>query len=281
MLGERIKAGDRGKIELEVVSQRARLRLTRYFRDQTQASGPEGNTIRLVRINRIINLMNTARGAKIYLLEMWDDDYAIGEYGWHLGELELIFRRPSTVELVEGLADLIAEELISCGDANTIFEDDGVGIKFVWKNEALLVEVTPVDQLPDEDLEPSEHTNMRKLFDRMDRALEASDWPLVVHTAASVFETLAKSIVTNPNVQGKSLGSWFALYRKHSALSESILDEIKSIFDKRNTEALAGHGSTVDPATTEKEARVMRELTRTIVKLERELSRNSSQVSTA
>ncbi|AZU04881.1 hypothetical protein X907_2366 [Glycocaulis alkaliphilus] len=233
-----------------------------------------------MRINRIINLMNTVRGNKIYLLEMWDDDYAVGEYGWHLGELELIFRRPSTLELVDGLADLISEGLISSKDVNSIFKDDGVGIQFAHNDdESLIVKLTPVEELPDEELEPSEHTNMRKLFDRMDRALEASDWPLVVHTAASVFETLAKSIVTNPTVQNQSLGSWFALYRKHSTLSDSILDEIKSIFDKRNTEALAGHGSTVDPATTEKEARVMRELTRTIVKLERELSVISPQFS--
>ncbi len=279
-MGERIAQDDRQKIELEVVSQRARLRITRLVRDATQANGPDGSQIRLVRINRFINLMNTARGGKIYRLEMWGDDYAVGEYAWHLGELELVFRRPATLELIEGLADLLAEDLLSVPDLNAILADDGVGIQFKWTNDTISVDVVPVDELPDEPIESSEHTNMRKLFDRMDRALEAQDWPLAVHTAASVFETLAKSVVTNPNVQSQSLGSWFQLYRNHSNLSDAILDEIKDIFDRRNTTPLAGHGSMADPSTTEEEARTMRELTRTIVRLERALSTISTQVST-
>ena len=261
----------REQVGLEVISSEARLRLTRLLRRVARsARGEDAHQIELIRINQAVNIANTVLGRPIYSLELSDWDYLPAEYGWHYSELELVLRRPDTVQLVEILADLIEAGPLNADEVNAILKADGCGIRF----EGGGGEAAGVILLDLADLQPGpiivdEHINVRKLVDRMDRAMAAKDWPLVLHTAASIFETVAKDVVPNVNVQGQSLGGWFDLYRKYSRLAAPLLDTIQEIFTRRNVEPLAGHGSLADPSSTESEAIQVRELTLTFVRLER------------
>jgi hypothetical protein len=264
----------REQVELEVISTEARLRLTRLLRNSVKSvtTSDEAHQIELIRVNKIVNLANTVLGRPIYALEMGDWDYEPAEYAWHNGELELTMRRPDSAQLTEILADLIAASALSTDDVNAILEADGCGIRFHERHGETEIELTNLADLPDAPIIPGEHTNVRKLVERMDRALQDQDWPLVLHTAASVFETVAKQVVSKPEVEKKSLGSWFNLYRKHSKLSAPLLNIIEGIFQRRNIEPLAGHGSSSDPSITQEEAIQVRELTIAFVRLERTLA---------
>jgi hypothetical protein len=160
-------------------------------------------------------------------------------------------------------------------DVNEVLDADGVGIRFSESRGGVAVEILELPDLP-VDTSSSEghsnHPNLRRLFERMDRAMQDSDWSLVLHTGASIFETLAKQVVPNPSIQHQSLGGWFSLYRNHSKLAKPLLDAIEDIFKRRNVEPLAGHGSTENPAITQDEAEQVRILTTALVKLERSFS---------
>jgi hypothetical protein len=101
--------------------------------------------------------------------------------------------------------------------------------------------------------------------------MQDQDWPLVLHTGASIFETLAKLVVPPPGVQNQTLGAFFAAFRKHSKLAVPLLDTIEEIYKRRNIEPTAAHGSTTDPTITREEAIQISHLTRALVHLEREL----------
>lgn len=271
--GAIIDARTREQIELEVISSEARLRLTRVLRRSIRVSELENShQIELIRINRIVNLANTVLGRSIYTLELGDWDYEPAEYAWHNGELELLMRRPDTAQLVEVLVDLTEAGCVLIGDVNAILEADGSGVRLRDGDDGVEVELTELSDLPETPLSIGEHANVRKLVERMDRAMLDRDWSLVLHTGASIFETLAKQVVTNPNIQNQSLGSWFGLYRNHSKLAVPLLDTIESIFKRRNIEPLAGHGSASDPSITEEEAVQIRELTIAFVRMERTLA---------
>ncbi|KCZ53200.1 hypothetical protein HY29_17450 [Hyphomonas beringensis] len=227
--------------------------------------------IDLIHINRIVNLANAVLGRPIYTLELSDWDYEPAEYAWHNGELELVLRRPETAELVEILVDLVDAGCILIEDVNAVLEADRSGIRISTSDGGAAVEVIDVAKLPEASLAPGEHVNVRKLVERMDRAMQDRDWSLVLHTSASIFETVAKQVVSEPTIQNKSLGGWFSLYRKRSTLAAPLLDTIEAIFKRRNIEPLAGHGSASDPSITEEEAVQVRELTIAFVRLERTL----------
>ncbi|OQW38988.1 MAG: hypothetical protein A4S08_08600 [Proteobacteria bacterium SG_bin4] len=112
------------------------------------------------------------------------------------------------------------------------------------------------------------HPNISLLMDRMINAFENEDPSGVLHASASIFETMAKSITAIDTVQSKSLGSFFERYRKESMIPQEILNYIQSIYIRRNTEPLAGHGSTALPEITLKEATVIIELTKALVRIE-------------
>ena len=269
------------QISLEVVSSDARLDLTRVLRARIKNEDP---SIQLVRQNAIINLANTVLNRPIYVLEPdnWGD-YMPAEHGWHNGEFELILRRPGTLQLIETLGDLISSEWLSCEEINEILincncsirfyeeENDSIQKFFEQENDSIKIKLV---ELPDivQDLPPDQNANIRKLIERMDRALQDNDWSLVLHVSASVFETLAKLVVPLNVVENQSLGSFFSAYRKHSTLATPMLDYIESIYKKRNVEPLAGHGSTKDSSITQEEAVTVSTFTRTLVHLERELA---------
>jgi hypothetical protein len=268
--GAIVNTRTRQQLELEIVSTEARLRFTRLLR-KTVKSVTGDAQIELIRANKIINLANAVLGRPIYALDL-SEDYEPAEYAWHNGELELAMRRPDSAQLFEILVDLVNEQALRSADINAILEADGCGVRIDDDDDGAQVDVVPLADLPEESPDQAEHPNVRKLVERMDRAMQDRDWPLVLHTAASLFETVAKQVVPNPNVQNQSLGSWFSLYRKHSKLAVPLLDTIEDIFKRRNIEPLAGHGSVSDPSITEDEAIQARLLTIVLLRLERALA---------
>ena len=144
-----------------------------------------------------------------------------------------------------------------------------MGISVIYESNNVNVEIT--EEL-DSDENNSEHPNIRALVKRMDLLLENSDYSGVLHTSASIFETLAKTVLNRINLEDKTLGSFFDAYKNKSHLPEPILDMIKNIYSKRNTEPLAGHGSTSIPSVTKKDAIVIVEMTKAFIKMERKLA---------
>jgi SpoVK/Ycf46/Vps4 family AAA+-type ATPase len=112
------------------------------------------------------------------------------------------------------------------------------------------------------------HPNIRILIDRMNDALKREDYPGVLHSSASIFETLAKDVVGISNVQNQTLKSFFDRYRKDSALPEKVLDYILAIYESRNVTPLAGHGSTQTPTISREVAIGLSEMTKAFVRIE-------------
>lgn len=267
----------RARLDLEVVPTRARLRLTRLLRASVKAGSSENaHQIEVIRINQIVNLANTVQGRPIYRLELSDWDYEPAEYAWHFAELELAMRRPDTAELFEILVDLVEQIGLPVDDINGILETEGVGAKLTHVDDGFSVRLVDLNDAPEAELAAGEHVNVRGLIERMDRALQDGDWSLVLHAGASVFESIAKDVVQNPAVQHRSLGSWFSAYRKASKLAAPLLDAAEAIFQRRNVEPLAGHGSIELAGVTEAEAIQIRELSIAIVRMERLLARVES-----
>lgn len=116
-----------------------------------------------------------------------------------------------------------------------------------------------------------QHPNIKTLLERMRAAWERADYTQVLHTSASIFETLAKDIVASESVLDQTLGSFFDKYRKNSQLPTPILDYVQDIYRARGTTPLAGHGSTQAPDITREEAAVLAAMTRAFVEIEYQL----------
>ena len=123
-------------------------------------------------------------------------DYYDADYAWHNGELELIMRRPSTVELVEILADYIEMEMLDLDLVNDILSQDKCSFRFDNVHDEVAVDIDSISEIPEEAL-TSDHPNIRKLVERMDAAVEREDPTAVLHTSASIFETLAKDVLSD------------------------------------------------------------------------------------
>ncbi|MBU8689487.1 hypothetical protein KM918_19400 [Priestia megaterium] len=266
-----LKEIDVERLQFEVISDKARLKLTRRIRS---LSNSEDNNLQLLRQNRFVNIVNNVLGKPIYVLESDDmGDYQMAEHAWHIGQIELIMRLPNTVELVEILADMIQERMLDVEVINEILNNDGCSVEFEMDShrDTVLVHVIPIEQI-DEIEDSTEHPNIRKLIKRMDNALANEDYSGVLHTSASVFETLAKDVFGSSSVQNQSLGAFFNGYRNRSNLPSSVLDYILEIYNRRNVEPLAGHGSTLPSSINRDEAVVLGEMTKTFVRIERKLA---------
>lgn len=121
----------------------------------------------------------------------------------------------------------------------------------------------------------SEHPNIRILVERMNSALERQDYSEVLHTSASVFETMAKDVVSLDSVQDQTLGSFFEKYRKESLLPDEVLDYIIEVYKARNKAPLAGHGSTRAPSISREVAITLAEMTQAFVRIEYRLGKES------
>jgi len=173
---------------------------------------------------------------------------------------------------VETLADLIQESWLDLEDVNEILGQHGSSVSFDrhYADEAVRVEVLAVDEIEAD--EEDEQPNIRVLVRRMESALEQDDHAAVLHSSASIFETLAKDIVAIESIQDQTLASFFDRYKKDSQLPEPVLDYILDVYKKRNVEPLAGHGQLTPPTVSKDEAVVLSEMTKAFVRIERQLS---------
>ena len=120
------------------------------------------------------------------------------------------------------------------------------------------------------------HPNIQILMDRMDNALRRDDYTDVLHSSASIFETMAKDVVGIPAVQNQTLKSFFARYRRDSTLPDEVLDYILAIYESRNVIPLAGHGSTQTPNIPREAAISLAEMTKAFVRIEYKLREKSA-----
>jgi hypothetical protein len=193
------------------------------------------------------------------------------------GVTEQQSKKAKKLGISDGNAGNVAEQLQN--DSIPTLSKNVVGsleqyVKYLKPHEATpflsLLSASPAIAITD-NIADDEHQNIRILLDRMTRSLYACDYSAVLHASASVFETLAKDIIDLDSIKSKPLGNFFDRYRKDSSLPNEILNYISSIYNRRNTEPLAGHGSTNTPSITQSEAIVLAELTIALVKIERQL----------
>ncbi len=261
----------------EVVPERVRLKLTRLLRSATRSPDPVSQ---IVRQNRAINIIRNVLNLPLYELEAEDGEYYYPvEYGWHNSQIELAFKIPNTIQLVEILADLIEDGVLSDEDVNGILEESNLSFRFDLYEDGLsgdrvvrvqVFSIKELDELLEGDLD--EHPNIRLLINRMDDALQRNDYSAVLHASASIFETLAKDIVGIPSVQNQTLASFFDRYRNDSSLPEEVLNYILNIYQRRSTEPLAGHGSLAEPNINREEAIILSEMTKAFIRIERQLA---------
>ena len=255
-------------LEYEIISDKCRLNIVRLFRCKTKH--PNSNC-EIVLQNRIINIARQVEGFSVYRLESDEEgNYYPSEIAWHNGELELITRRQTVVELIETLCDLIVNDIIFDYEVNDLFDGENLGITLKKQDNDVIVEILDVYELDDDKL--PEHPNIRTLVKRMDDLLSISDYSGVLHASASIFETMGKIIVNKDTTRNQTFGSFQESYRKKTKLPDSIFDYVIETYKKRNTEPLAGHGSIYLPTITKEEAVCLVEMTKAFIKIERKLS---------
>lgn len=194
-------------------------------------------------------------------------DYEIHEYAWHESEFEFVLSRLNSGQFIDFLMEMVDQSWIGLESANEMLKRAGISINFFRdSNKKISALVTPATDLA-VDLDSS-HVNIRALIQRLDRSLEARDFPAVIHAAASIFEVLSKEVINDAAFEDKTLKSYFDRYRKDSPLPDPLLDYILEIYERRNKEPLAGHGQRKDSELTFSEAVVVTELTKAIVRSE-------------
>jgi hypothetical protein len=112
----------------------------------------------------------------------------------------------------------------------------------------------------------------------MASSLENSDFAAVLHSSASIFETLAKDVVGIPSVQDQTLAGFFERYKKDSQLPAELQEKILNTYKSRNSTPLAGHGSTQAPSISKEEAVTLCELTKAFVRIEYRLLTETENV---
>lgn len=257
-------------LRYEAVSQPLKVYLTRLLEVEIRGEEASGTT-EIIRQNRIINKSRRLVGLPPYILEGDEDGYFLSvDYAWHNGEFEYIFLRLDTVQFIELLCELIDEEIFNLGDINSLLERDNLSFRIhrEWGGE-IFVEVFPIEVLEAADTDNENmHRNVRLLIYRMVSALQREDYPEVLHSSASIFETMSKDIINIPSIQNQPLGSYFERYRKESHLPGEILDYIQNIYTQRNITPLAGHGSTQMPSISQEQAIILVEITKAFVSIE-------------
>lgn len=259
------------QLEYEVLSRDFLIYLTRKLLEYSENTEYPEDII--ARKNRIINLSSTIAGDKIYLLESDDMGvYQQSEYDWHDSKFLLIFRRLNTIEFIEFACELLRSGYFNIEFLNEALKSEGASFRFQNEKGNYKIEVFNIEQIEEADVS-EEHPNIRLLVSRMETSLEKEDYSGVLHSSASIFETMAKDIVGLPTIQDQTLKSFFSRYKLDSKLPESILDFILETYDKRNVTPLAGHGSLEEPPINKEQAIVLSEMTKTIVRIEGRLKR--------
>lgn len=273
------------QLEYEVVSQELRFYLTRLIeRNELFSEEDESFPDRaFINKNWLINRSRNFLELPIYVLEAdnWGG-YQPSEYAWHFGEWELCLRRLDTPSLIELICEVMERGWLTPNIVNNALKKEGTSFRFTGsiQNRNIGVVVLPIDKLEKEAAPPNEHQNVRILVARMETALETDDYSAVLHSSASIFETLAKDIVGIPSVQDQTLASFFERYKKDSQLPEEILNKILTVYIERNKMPLAGHGSIQTPKITKEEAIILSEQTKSYVRMEYRLQLNKAQITT-
>ncbi len=265
-----LKKAEKKGLESEVISNEARLKLTRLLRQGCESNDANVN---LINRNRYINTARTVLGLPIYRLESDSDGmYMNEEFAWHTAETELVMRRPDTAQLVEILGDMLQQRMLDLSAVNRTLAEDNSSIRFVAEgfHEDISVRLLSDEEI-EEESDDTEHPNVRLLTARMNAAFDQKDYAGVLHASASIFETLAKLVFDKPDVENQTLAALFEGYRKRSELPDPLLDYILETYKRRNVEPLAGHGATQAPTVSATDAAVLVEMTKMCVRLERRL----------
>jgi hypothetical protein len=226
-----------------------------------------------MRKNTLINLSRTISGGKIYTLNVneWAEIFS-EEIAWHDSHFFLILRNLSTIEFIEYVGELINLEYLKIQFVNEALQKEVVSFRFAYSNNKIIVETLSTEEIEKVNLN-SEHINIQTLVNRMDNSFLNEDYSGVLHSSASIFETMAKEIVGIDTVQNNTLKQFFERYRKDSNLPEEILNYIIKIYEKRNIIPLAGHGSLIIPEITKQESIILIEMSKSIVRIEYRIQR--------
>jgi len=260
------------EIELEVIPDDLKIYLTRILRKKIESSDNP-----LILKNKLINLSRTIRGETIYVLIADEDGcFQACDIAWHEGEFELIFRSLSTIEFIEYLGELIEYGFFDLDEINDLLEEANLSFRYkykeIWESTEKSIEVIilTVEDNIEQEIKNS-HPNIRVLIKRMEKLIEIEDFAGVLHTCATIFETLAKDIIRLPSINDQTLKSFFDRYRKDSKLPKSILDYILEIYDSRSKTPLAAHGSVELPSINKEQAIILAEMTKAFVRIEYKL----------
>ncbi|MFA4844011.1 MAG: hypothetical protein WC632_03565 [Candidatus Margulisiibacteriota bacterium] len=255
-------------LQYEVIPKPTRLKLTRLIRSAVKSDDQDRE---IENQNKLLNIANNVLGLPIYVLESdgWGM-YHPAENAYHMGEMELLMLKPNTRQLIEIIADYVENDILPIKEINEILVEGNCSVQYQkGNNDKLTIKIAAAQGIEGADMS-AEHPNIRQLVERMDRELKDDDYTAVLHSSASIFETLAKDVLNDEAINEKSLGSFFEKYRNESKLPGPILDHILAIFNQRSTEPLAGHGNTKLPSVKKEQAIILSEMTKAFVRIERE-----------
>ena len=265
-------------LEFEVIPTAVKVHLTRILRrEKVDTDSPD-----IYWQNDVINRARTIAELPIYVLECDDmGDYLDQEYAWHRGEFEVCIRRLDSVQFIEFVAEIVEEGWLDVDTANGLLQKANTSVVLERTqsfHQRVVAHVHPTADL-NEALEQDSHPNVRTLVARLDRELDACDYAAVLHCSATIFETVAKDVVALPSVAGQTLGGFFDRYRKDSALPDEILDYILAVYQRRNTEPLAGHGNVAEPTVSKSEAELLAVLTKAFITYEARMAQHQAGAS--
>jgi hypothetical protein len=221
----------------------------------------------LYRAIRVINLSHHITGEPVYYVPEELADVADQTTFENIRSMvELVFVGITTRQSIEVIGDFITEGIFDCKEINSLLEQNRQSIRFEIdsKKSILRVHLLPESDITEESSD--EIPNVRTLFDRMKDAFEREDYGAVLHTSASVFETLMKDQLQLSR-NGGTLDSMIEPYSRVLHLPDEIRAYMKKQYVERNRTPLAGHGSVESPNISKQEAIVIIEMTRMIVRL--------------
>jgi len=258
-------------LEQEVISTDARVLLTRHARQIADASHEP-----IYSYAQIVNTAKQNRHEPIYLLECDDmGDYMAQEHAYFQSSFFLVFRGSSTIQLVQIIADLLYNGSLQLDVVNQILEEDRSKIRYVESGEVYVVELLDTFEESEQELSSQgNHPNLKILLERMGLLLLKEDYSGVLHTSASIFETISKDIIGNPKIENQPFGSFFNAYIKKSKLPTALLDYAKEIYRKRNITPGAGHGGTQLADFHKEDAVIIAEITKACLRIEDQLRKN-------
>lgn len=270
-------------IKQESISAELKVFLTRKLRRMTEDISDDSGKVSLIKKNGLINKSKTIRGEKIYVLECDDwGEYITQEYAWHNSEFELVFRHLNNIQFFEYVGELIEDGWFYLNEINNLLKKDNSCLRFFESENGLKIQAISLDEVEKLYQEQTEvlgneaHPNINSLLKRAEIGLSSCDYPLVLQSCGSIFETLSKDIIDNSNVETMSFGWYFEKYKQTSKLPEPILEYMKGVFNDRNTSPLAGHGSTQVPTVNKETAIILIELTKAFVQSEYRLKKDAT-----